>query len=87
MDKASLESLTAQLKEQQAAVTYTVDQLKEQLAPAALAEATKDKLTRATKAAWAEPSGRPKRWVLVAGAVVFALVVTGIVVRLAGRSK
>jgi hypothetical protein len=85
MDKASPDNPVAQLKEQQAALTQTVDQLKERLSPAALAEAGKATLAAAARSAAQDSSGRPKPWVLIAASVAFALVVTGVVVRIAKR--
>ncbi|MDR2453732.1 MAG: hypothetical protein LBD51_04120 [Bifidobacteriaceae bacterium] len=87
MHKPSPDSLAAQLKQQQAALALTVDQLKGQLAPAALAAAGRAKLAQAAKSAAVEPTGRPKPWVLIALAAATALLAAGLVARLARRRK
>jgi hypothetical protein len=85
MEKSSPEALVAQLRQRQAAVAQTVDELKEQLSPAALAEAGKEKLSEAARSVVTSPDGRPKPWVLVLVSVVLALVVAGVTIRTAKR--
>ncbi|MDR2252938.1 MAG: hypothetical protein LBD97_03610 [Bifidobacteriaceae bacterium] len=87
MDKAALEQLTAQLKEQQAAAAEAVALLRGRLTPGAVAEAARTKLAEAAKAATVRPDGRPKQWVLAAVSTLLVLVVTGVAVRLARRAK
>ncbi|MDR2372675.1 MAG: hypothetical protein LBD77_00945 [Bifidobacteriaceae bacterium] len=87
MNKSSLDSLAAALKEQQAATARAVSQLRAELSPEALVALGKDKAADAVKAATLEPSGRPKRWVWIVAAATVALTVTAITLRIVRRSK
>jgi hypothetical protein len=81
MDKSSLETLADGLKNQQAATARAVDQLKQELSAANLAALGKEKAADAVRAVTLEPSGRPKPWVMIVASVAFALLVTGITLR------
>ncbi|MDR1635084.1 MAG: hypothetical protein LBS27_09245 [Bifidobacteriaceae bacterium] len=87
MGKTTLDSLAAGLKGQQAAAAKAVAQLKAELSPEALVALGKEKAADAARSAALEPSGRPKPWVLILVSVIWALLVGGIVLRIARRRK
>ncbi|MDR0594952.1 MAG: hypothetical protein LBG60_17230 [Bifidobacteriaceae bacterium] len=87
MNKSSLDSLAAALKEQQAATAQAVARLKAEWSPEALAALGKQKAADAVKSAALEPSGRPKAWVFILVGVAVSLVAAGIAIRVAGRKK
>ncbi|MDR2566179.1 MAG: hypothetical protein LBC97_09025 [Bifidobacteriaceae bacterium] len=87
MDKSSLDSLAAGLKDQQAATAKVIAQLKAELSPESLVALGKEKAADAVRAATLEPSGRPKAWVLILVSVVCALTAVGIALRIARRKK
>ncbi|MDR1392657.1 MAG: DUF3618 domain-containing protein [Bifidobacteriaceae bacterium] len=87
MDKPSPAALAAELQAQQAALTETIDRLKERLKPAALASEAKTTLVSAAKSATLQPDGRIKVWVMVSAAALAALVAIAIARRVSGRRK
>jgi hypothetical protein len=87
MDTPTPDGLIAQLREQQAAVARTADQLRERLSPESLAQAAKDKAAASAKAAALTPEGRPKLWLMVAVAALAALVAIGVAARVSRRRK
>ncbi|MDR1186053.1 MAG: hypothetical protein LBK95_01130 [Bifidobacteriaceae bacterium] len=87
MDKSSLDALAASVAARQLAAAQAVSELRTELSPASLAALGKEKAADAVRSATLEPSGRPKPWLLVTASVAFALLVTGIVLRVVRRQK
>jgi hypothetical protein len=87
MNKRSLDSLTAELEEQRAAVVQTVDQLRVDLSAEAVGEAVKAKAIQAARSATFDQDGRLRRWVMIATASAVTVVVLGVVLSVARRAK
>ncbi|MDR1442021.1 MAG: hypothetical protein LBJ02_06505 [Bifidobacteriaceae bacterium] len=87
MDKSSLASQAAGLKEQQAATAKAVEDLKAEFSSEALVDLGMEKAADAARSVVVGPSGMPRPWVCITVAGTVALAAITVAVRVWGRKK
>jgi ElaB/YqjD/DUF883 family membrane-anchored ribosome-binding protein len=87
MDANNPKVLAQKLAARQASAAAAIGELRRALEPGELTKRTRQAVSTEAKQATLDAQGMPKPWVLIAVAVAVGLAVTGIVVRLARRSK